>query len=342
MADNNAAKAEGGTDEEEVIPAMQVKAPKPGKSGGLFGVVGEVQKLASEITGGNARAGGTANFVLGMIFGIFIGMLIMYANHHMVLQKERVKHLKEVVSINGNTKADTREGLICRNKLKDMEETMKVITDSDDGVTLVQRLNQTQNDLEKCTKKCGLCHNCEVLVERSLSKQENVHFAEIKKLEVRIQEQERKVSDSERKAEMEQIDKTAECDEHVKSATSKVLRVAENARRDLDMRLHNENIKHDAAADRAIRSRDMAIKDRDTVAQSKKAVEGELQQCLASLATANKGNDRDISKIQGELKSMGEGISECENRFVDLSTNFCSMCNHCTTVSFPACQRVCR
>ena len=51
----------------------------------------------------------------------------------------------------------------------------------------------------------------------------------------------------------------------------------------------------------------MAIKDRDTVAQSKKAVEDELQQCLASLATANKGNDRDISKIQGELKSMGEG-----------------------------------
>ena len=37
--------------QEEVIPAMQVKAPKAAKSGGLFSVAEDVQGFASEIMG---------------------------------------------------------------------------------------------------------------------------------------------------------------------------------------------------------------------------------------------------------------------------------------------------
>ncbi|XRB01085.1 hypothetical protein NFJ02_11g04350 [Pycnococcus provasolii] len=308
------------------------------RSGGDESPIAQFVNNISALLGLRSTKTPTHPFVAGALLGLLIGGIIFHSHGSVRAERAKLSILRSSDSVKAET--ISRELAKCNDARQQAAQLENMGASANTVVDLKGQLEEVQAELTRCDSKCGHCGDVEVAMKRAQRTCEDEHHNSHKANDRRVEEAERRREQAERERDDLQVECQAKTDTAVKTSTAKILREAEESRRELDLQLHNENLKHDASAERAIRARDLAIQDRDTCLSDKKGVESQLESCLAGAATAVKERDARTQKVSGELESFQEQAGSCMQEKVSLETALCQICDYAAT-SFPSCAKVC-
>lgn len=280
----------------------------------------------------------TRAFVAGAIIGLLVGAFVFGVHGSLRAERAKLAILKAPDAVKAAT--INSELAKCQRQTKTTAQLGEMGMDVQRVSDMKDQLEEATAELARCDEKCGHCGDVEAAMKRAQRQCESDFHKQLKGNDRRMEEAERRREQAERERDDLQVECQSKSDEQVKTATAKILREAEESRRELDLQLHNENLKHDASAERAIRARDLAIQDRDSCLGDKKGVESQLESCLAGAATAVKERDAKTQKVAGELESFQEQAGSCAQEKVSLETALCNICEYSAS-KFPACAKVC-